>query len=67
MFDNIGTNPIKMIHDKTILNSNFIILKGEFTNNDICSPDMNIFKIETNNYCQTCSYSNTTTKTKCAL
>ena len=49
--------------DKTILNS--IILKGEFTNNDTCYPDMNIFKIETNNYChhwccQTCSYSNTT-------
>ena len=56
--------------DKTILNS--IILKGESTNNDTVSLDMNIFKIETNNCyhnwsCQACSYSNTSNITECAL
>ena len=37
--------------DKTNLHSNSILLKGEFTHNDTCSSNMNIFKVETNNYC----------------
>ena len=51
--------------DKTILNS--IILKVQFTKYVTCFPDMNIYKIETNNYYHVRSYSNTTNITKCAL